>query len=208
MIQFQKALLLPLIPTSLGIWLLWFAPESVLGLDSGILGSVVMSFSAWSAILLLAESPLTAPESLSPSERQAWVGLAFTTMIYVYFLTHLGVLGAEEGAFWNPEARRVGQTIAIMVIAWIVLSSMIRQKARGVQKDERDRDIETKAESLGHGVLIVGLIGTAVTLGLSPREHLEWADPRMTANIILNLLVLKTLIEQNALVVMHWWDRR
>ena len=196
-----------LLPAAVGLWLLWFAPARTAGIDSGIVGSILLSLSAWGAVALTALAPRGTAATMSPGETQAWIALAFTLLIAAYLLRATDLLMAGH---WleDPNARRFGWRIGILVVAWIVVSALVRTRTSGVEEDERDRAIHAIGTSFGYGAVALCLIGYAVTLGFSPPERLAWVTPSAVANQMIFILLWGGIVGNAARGIAYWRDRR
>lgn len=199
--------LLPII--ALGAWLLWFAPSKWWDIDTGILGSIVLSVCAWAGAFLVSRRRELPGGHVGSGEQQAWLGVLFLAVIYAYFVSRISILGGAADLYSDPHARAVGRNIAIMIIAWIAISSWLRHlREEEVLEDERDRRISNIAESFGNGALVFCLITFVVTIGFSPADRLAWLTPVRTATMLLNLLVLRSLLAAVAQVFLYWRDRQ
>lgn len=196
-----------LLPAVAGLLLLWFAPARAAGIDTGIVGSLLLSLAAWGAVALTALAPRATAATMSPGETQAWIALAFTVLIAAYLLRATDLLMAGH---WldDPFARRFGWRIGILVVAWIVVSAVVRTRTRGVEEDERDRAIHAIGTSFGYGAVALCLIGYAVTLGLSPPERLTWVTPPAVANQMIFILLWGSIVDYAARGIAYWRDRR
>lgn len=196
-----------LLPAAAGLWLLWFAPAQAAGIDTGIAGSILLSLAAWGAVALTASAPRDTAAAMSPGETQAWIAFAFTLLIAAYLLRATDLLLAGD---WlgDPLARRFGWRMAILVVAWVVVSAVVRMRTRGVEEDERDRAIQAIGISFAYGAVALSLIGYAVTLGLSPPERLAWVTPPAVANQMIFILLWGSIVDNAARGIAYWRDRR
>jgi uncharacterized membrane protein len=193
----------------LALWLLLAGPAKVLGFDPGKLGMVLLVGTAWISLYAVSRIPHGQLEAVvSPGEWRAWVGFGFTLVAILYFLSKVSVFG--YGPAWNnPDASAVARNLVMLLIAWAVLSSVMRSRWKGVvQQDERDRDIEKHASRWGREALIVVIVGLAVMLGFSPAEKLQWATHFMIANLLVFALMCGWSCEYAATVIYYWRDRR
>jgi uncharacterized membrane protein YidH (DUF202 family) len=193
---------------ALALWLLLAGPAKVLGFDPGKLGMVLLVGTAWISLYAVSRLPHGQLEAVvSPGEWRAWVGFGFTLVAILYFLSKVSVFG--YGSAWNnPDASAVARNLVMLLIAWAVLSSVMRSRWKGlVQQDERDRDIEKQASGWGREALIVVIVGLAVMLGFSPAEKLQWATHFMIANLLVFALMCGWLCEYAATALMYWRDR-
>src|SRR5690242_12988555 len=114
-----------LIIAAVALWLLLAGPNHLLGIDTGNAGIFLLMIVAWSALYFLKTRPRNdADEAVSPGEWRAWIGLAFTLMTIAYTLAKADIL-ATGPYFQNPDAGAVGRNVAMLIAAWIVLSSVL-----------------------------------------------------------------------------------
>lgn len=189
-------------------WLLLAGPDRVLGIDAGNLGVFALITASWGSLIAVSRLPQDGIESaISPGEWRAWIAFAFTVVIAAYAITHVGAF--QGPPLWqNPDAQRVGRTIALMVIAWVILFAVLRQRWHGrVQEDERDREIEARASEWARVALSVLAIALAVLLGFTPSERLEWAPPPVIAHLIVLALIGASLVEYGYTALAYWRDR-
>lgn len=189
-------------------WLLLAGPDRMLGIDTGPLGVAVLVAVAWTSLIAVSRLPPQGIEAaVAPGEWRAWIAFAFTAVIAAYALVHAGAF--QGPPLWqNPDAQRVGRTIALLVVAWLILFAVLRRRWQGrVQEDERDREIAAKAEEWGRGALTFGVVAVAVTIGFSPPETLRWASHPMIAHLLVLTLIFGVLFEYAYSVLAYWRDR-
>src|SRR5690606_6148922 len=111
--------------------------------------------------------------TVSPGEQQAWTGLVFTLAILLYFgLRASQMVGPDGGR--APEATVIGRHVAMLVVAWLVVMRVLRQRWRDrVQADERDRAIAKHAAGWARGSLVVFVIALAVLFAFTPPDRLD-----------------------------------
>lgn len=193
----------------LAFWLLVAGPSQLLGIDTGHAGMVLLVNAAWIALYAISRMPRgEADHAISPGEWKAWVGLGFMFVAIIYFLSHLQVFAT--GTPWdNPDANRVGRNLVMLLIAWTVLSNVLKSRWKGgVEEDERDRQIASQANDWGYGAITVYVISLALLLGFSPADRLEWATHFMIGNLLVLSLMWGWLFEHAAKAVLYWRDRR
>jgi uncharacterized membrane protein len=139
-----------LLAAACATWLLLAGPDRVLGIDAGNLGVALLMTVSWISLIAVARRRQDDVEStIAPGEWRAWIALAFTAVIAAYALVHAGAF--QGPSLWqNPDAQRVGRTIALLVVAWLILFAVLGARWKGrVQEDERDREIEKRAAGGG-----------------------------------------------------------
>ncbi|WP_433851950.1 hypothetical protein [Stenotrophomonas nitritireducens] len=197
-----------LVVAGLAMWLLLAGPARVLGLDGGNIGVLLLMGTMWAALHGIGRATREDLESAgSPGEWKAWLGLGFMSLAVVYALARAPVF--LHMTRWNdPDAAAVARNLVLLLVAWTVLSRVVDSRWKeAVRGDERDRGIEHAAAGWGRGALVAGVIGVAVTLGLSPAEKLQWARPFVVANLLVFVLMGSWLVEYAATAIQYWRDR-
>jgi uncharacterized membrane protein len=205
---------LVLIPLSvLAFCVLFVLPDIDLGWPGG-LAVLAASWLVWYLLwATLQESAAAAKtdESLapvSPGEQRAWIGLAFTVAILVYYATRGAQMVAADGSM-APEASAIGRHIGMLVVAWLVVMQVLRKRWRDtVEEDERDRQIQGHASGWARMGLSVFVIGLAVMFAFSPLDHLAWAKPMTLSNLLMTGLIATSLLEYAVTGLAYWRDRR
>ncbi len=194
---------------AVALWMLLAGPAKVLGIDTGSAGVALMLIVAWGSLYAIGRMPDGGiGHAVSPGEWRAWLAFGFTAAIAAYAIVHAAVFQGPP-LFRNPDAGRIGRNIAMLAIAWMVLSHLLGARWRAkVQTDERDRAIEARAASCASTTLGVYVIGLAVMLGFSPSEKLAWAPPPMIAHLLVVGLILSCVVEYGVTAVSYWRDRR
>jgi hypothetical protein len=193
----------------LALWLLFAAPSKLLGVDTGQAGMALLITAAWGSLYAIHRLPRGALEkAASPGEWKALIGTAFMLAVIAYFLSKVHVF--QDAPIWNnPGAKAVGRNLAMLLIAWVVLSGVIASRWKGgVEEDERDREIARHAVGWGRGALVFCIVGIAVMLGFSPPGKLQWATPLAVANLLVFALLWGCLAEYAASVVYYRRDRQ
>lgn len=197
------------IVASIALWLLLAGPATVLGIDTGNAGVALLMTAAWVSLYAISRMPDGGiGQAVSPGEWRAWLAFGFTAAIAVYAIAHAAVFQGPP-LYRNPDAGRVGRNVAMLAIAWMVLSNVLGTRWRAkVQEDERDRAIEARAASFARTSLALYVIGLAVMLGFSPSEKLAWAPLPMVAHLLVIGLILSCMVEYGVTAVAYWRDRR
>jgi len=184
------------------------------GLDIGSLGATVFGFTLWIGAGLFAAYPerIFSP-GWSIAERRAWAGLFFVVLIFLAYLRFMWTLGGrpeipesldELGAehfLWN---------LGIMLIAWAVVSATIRgREPEVIAADERDLRMRRAADHVGDWALTIMIAWCVGLLVGQPAGRLAWwLAPLIAANVLVGILIAKTLVEHAYLVARYAWDRR
>lgn len=150
----------------------------------------------------------TGPGGVAPGEWRARIGFGFVLGTLLCFLAHLDLL-TQGPIRLDADARAVGRNLAMLLIAWALLSRLARARWKNeVQEDERDRAITARAGSGARIALIVMVIGIAVTLGFSPVERLGRATPMRGVQLLVLALTGSSLWDYGATARYYWRDRR
>lgn len=192
-----------------GLWLLLAGPSKVLGVDTGSAGVALLVTVTWVSLYAIGSMPNgDLDNAISPGEWRAWIALGFTAAIAAYAIANAHLF--QGPPLWqNPDANRVGRNIALLAIAWVILTQVLQARWRGkVQEDERDRGIEARAGNWARITLSVYAIGLALLFGFSPASRLEWAPPPMIAHLLVVGLILSCLVEYAVTALSYWRDRR
>lgn len=137
---------------------------------------------------------------MSFHEKSAWAQLLTTGGIYTAYFTLLwqanGVQGLSLGLFIGA--------VVVQVIAMVVLHIAFAVTSEEHEPDERDRDIERRADNIGSLCMSFGVM--SVVLLLLPADALgtELARPAfLIGNALLAIFVLSQLVA-NGLQVLYY----
>ncbi len=188
------------------LWLLLSGPRHLLGMDTGNVGMALLMIVTWVSLYRIARTSGDEVDgAISPAEWQAWVGLAFMLAAVAYFLVNAEAF--QQGPSWANQ--RVARNLVLMLVAWAVLSSVMRARWKGkILHDERDTEIEKQAAGWGRGALMACVAGIAVLLGFSPAAKLQWATHFAVANLLVFALMWGWLCECAATAILYRRDRR
>lgn len=190
-------------PLSMALWLLLVTPTHWMGVETSAIGTGLLLLTAWAGLWWSTRLQADPDSSVSPGEVRAWVALVFTAVIAAVLVSNAGRILQAQGL---ADLRGVGRTFAMLIIGWLIFSSILRQRApAGVQVDERDRDVERRAQASEHTAICALVIGLAVTLGVTPADRLDWARPIVLSHLLAFLLVVASLI---GCVITVWLYRR
>lgn len=179
---------------------MFLGPDGWLGIDIGPVGAAVLYAALWLFVIHLSKhSEAAFPSDASLAERQAWVSVAFITLITIHWLNFMAMLpglGAEADQISNPASRRFAINFGMTIFAWTVVAGVVRSGNREtVEFDERDLRIQHAAGRVGSGVLAVLIIGLISGLATQPEVFSPWLRPLSVANALVGLLIVKTLTE-------------
>ncbi len=191
-----------IVMAGLALWLLLAGPGRLFGLRTDLIGIYLLMAGTGLLLYAVSKIPREALESAaSPAEWKARIGLVFSAVAIAYFLTNAHVVN-DVPLGHNREAAAVGTNLVMLLIAWLILSSIVSSRWSGaVEQDERDREIAVQAAGWGHGALIFCVIGIAVMLG-SPAEKIAWATPPMIGNMLIFALMWGWFCEYVATLVL------
>jgi hypothetical protein len=184
------------------------------GLDIGSLGATVFGFMLWIGAGLFAAYPerIFSP-GWSLAERRAWTGLFFVVLIllgYLRFMWALGQLPEIPDTLHDLPADNFLWNLAVLLIAWAVVSSALRGRDSGmIEADERDLRLRSAADRAGDWAMTIQIVWCVGLLIGQPAERLSWwLAPMIAANLLVGVLIAKTLVEHAYLVARYAWDRR
>jgi len=178
------------------------------GVDLGATGAALCVLALVAFIALCAtRGDQVFPEHMSVAERRAWVGLAFITLILAKFMRQLWVL---SGSAVVPEyihglfAHQFVQSLFTLIIGWAVISHLIGRAAGGLEADERDLRLRHRADRAGDWAFTLIVIAGICVLASVPAPMLAWwLSPIVLANLLIGLLIAKSLVEHVALALAY-----
>jgi len=185
---------------ALGAAGMFLGPDGWYGIDIGPVGSAVLYAALWLFVVHLARySGEVFPEQWSPAEKQVWVAMLFMALVTFHvanLLLALPDLGAEADQLRNSATRPLWINLGMLIFGWIVIGSMLRrQDAAAVQLDERDLRIAHRASRFADGALALLIIWLVVALVTLPEQSRTWLRPLVAANVLVALLIARTLVE-------------
>jgi hypothetical protein len=191
---------------------MFLAPDGWLGIDIGHVGSALLYAAMWLLLIHLAKhSEAAFPLDAPLAERQAWVSVAFVTLIALHWLNFvlaLPELGAEADQISNSASRAFSINLGMLIFGWIVVAAVVRTGNReSVQLDERDLRIQHAAGRVGSGLMAMLIIGLIAALAMQPDLLAAWLRPLIVANALVGLLIAKTLSENVYIVVRYRRER-
>lgn len=184
------------------------APGRWFGLDAGAIGGGLLYGVLWLSVILLARNPESAfPDEASYAERRAWVELIFVTLIAIHFANFIiesPHLGADADSIVNAASRRFGIHLGTLMVGWVVVLQILRSNnAQCLELDERDLRVHHAASNTANGLMITLIIGIIATLVLLPDVSRDWTRPMMIANVLIGLLLARSLAESLLLVLRY-----
>jgi hypothetical protein len=76
-----------------------------------------------------------------------------------------------------------------------------------VELDERDLRIQHAAERVASGLMAMQMLGLVAALAVAPQLFSTWMRPLIVGNVLIGLLIAKTLT-QNVYTVARYWRER
>jgi len=184
------------------------------GLNLGSLGATVFGFTLWVGAWLFARYPdRIFAVAWSIAERRAWTALVFVALIFLAYLRFMwSVAGMPEvpATFADLPSQHFIANLVVLFIAWAVVSSSIRGKEPDIiEADERDLRLRGAADHTGDWALTILVGWCAGLLAFQPAERLSWwLAPLIAANVLIGILIVKSLVEHVYLVGRYAWERR
>jgi hypothetical protein len=190
---------------ALAVYLMWLAPDRVFGMDSGLLGSIVLLGTAWLVVWLWRRVRDVAEDYTSLGQQLAVLGLVFSVAIGISFCARLRQNGwtVDAAASWT-----LGRNVLLMLILWPVSAGILRALRRddGIE-DERDRAIATRASAHAYSALALMLVALIVQLGFGGAALREAATPTSVAHWLIGVLLLSTVVEHLSATLQYRRDQ-
>jgi hypothetical protein len=178
------------------------------GVDIGATGPTVFLLGMGGLVWLFAtRGDQVFPEHMSVAERRAWVGLIFVAVIIASFARHFWALSIRAAV---PEhihgffAHQFISRLVVLIVAWSVISHLIGRREGSVEADERDLRLRHRADRAGDWALTLIVIAGICVLASVPSPRLAWwLAPIALANLLIGLLIAKSLVEHVALTLAY-----
>jgi hypothetical protein len=212
MTRIQRRVQVLLALAALGAAGMFLGGEGGLGIDFGPVGATVLYAALWLFVFHLARyAGQVFPEEWAPAEKQAWVALVFVALVsfnMINLLAALPDLGAAADELRNSATRPLWANLGILMVGWIVIAGILRkQDAGGVERDERDLRIAHQAARIADGVMMLFIICLVVALVALPEQSRTWLRPLIAANVLIALLIARTLVENIYTVLRYRRER-
>ncbi|MEO8063146.1 MAG: hypothetical protein ABI821_10390 [Pseudomonadota bacterium] len=191
-----------------------FGPEERLGgVDLGATGAALFGLVLVAAVALFARGAEEIfPEGSSVAERRAWIGIFFIGFVLLSFLRFMWALAQVTELPQTLDAiyaKHFLQHLFGLILAWKLMAYLIARRAGGVPLDERDLNLEHVAERAGDVALTAIIIGCVCVLAFTPVEMLAWwLAPIVLANLLIGLLIARSLVEHLVLTFAYFAARR
>ena len=185
---------------ALGAAGMFLGPDGWHGIDIGPVASAVLYATLWLFLVHLAKfSGEVFPEQWSQAEKQAWVATVFLALVSFHvanLLIALPDLGAEADQLRNSATRPLWLNLGMLIFGWIVIGSAVRRQDAGtVQLDERDLRVAHRASRFANAMLALLIVWLVVALVTLPEQSRTWLRPYIAANVLIALLIARTLLE-------------
>lgn len=146
---------------------------------------------------------------MSKQEIYAWSSLGFTVAIFVYYL--VSVLGWPPGVENYSESitSLIWQVIGSMFLVELILDLASSTTIGGIQKDERDIQIESKGFRNAYYFLMVSIITLIVNVLISDYlseisgETLFFAKSYMIFHILVFILLIANIIRSGTQIFLY-----
>jgi hypothetical protein len=199
MTRIQRRLQAVLAVAAVGAAGMFLGGEGRLGIDFGPVGSAVLYAALWVFVVHIARhAGQVFPAEWSLAEKQAWVALVFVALIAFHMLNLLAALpdlGAEADHMRNSATRPLWTHVGMLFVGWIVVSSILRKHESGdVELDERDLRTAHTASRFANGAMTLLIISLVVALIALPEYSRTWLRPLIAANLLIALLIARTLV--------------
>jgi hypothetical protein len=205
----RQAAVLLAIGVGAGLATLFGPDERTGGVDLGATGASLFMFSLVAAIVLFAlRSHEVFPEDASVAEQRAWIGALFIGFVLLDYLTFMAALWQLPEPPATPMvalASRFLRRLFVLVIVW----SVICRRAGNVQTDERDLRLQHVAARAGDLTLSLIIVTCVCVLAFTPAPLLAWwLSPIVLANVLIGLLIARSLVEHIVLTFAYFAARR
>jgi hypothetical protein len=191
-----------------------FGPgERVGSVDVGASGAMVFVLSLIAAIVLFAlRAHEVFPEDASVTEQRAWIGalfIGFVLLDYLRFMWTVWRLPEPPPTLDAVYALQFLRRLFVLIVVWEVISHLIGRRAGEVQTDERDLRLKNVSARAGDWSLTVIIVCCVCLLALTPAPLLTWwLSPIVLANVLIGLLIARSLVEHVVLTIAYFAARR
>ncbi|HTU65359.1 MAG TPA: hypothetical protein VMF52_05395 [Steroidobacteraceae bacterium] len=202
------AIALLALPTAL------LAPDDWIGgIDVGSLAATLYALSLGVVVWWVARAPEDPfPEEWLVDERRGWSGVFFGSLVLMSF-AHLLWSEAQQPDLpmtWQLTMfRHFGWNLGMLLVAAVVVHRVLgARRAEAVERDERDLRIAHEGALVANTFLTLLMLGLVVLLAMFPDSVAGWLRPQIVANVLIGLLIARTLAEHITIVARYRRERR
>jgi hypothetical protein len=152
------------------------------------------------------------PDDASVAEQRAWVGALFIGFVLLDYLRFMWAVWqlpeppSTPAAVHAPEFLR---RLFILIVVWETISHLIGRRAGEIQTDERDLRLKNVSSRAGGWSLTAVIVSCVCVLAVTPAPLLAWwLSPIVLANVLIGLLIGRSLVEQVVLTMAYFAARR
>jgi hypothetical protein len=209
----RQAAVLLAIGVTAGLASLFGPQERLGGVDVGATGAAVFMLSLIAAVVLFARrSHEIFPEDASVAEQRAWTGALFIGLILLDYLRYMAIvwhLPEPPASLDATYATHFLRRLLTLMVVWSVISHLLGRRAGGVQADERDLRLRHASMRAGDWSLTLIVVACVCLLALTPAPLLVWwLSPIVLANVLIGLLIARSLAEHVVLTIAYFAARR
>jgi hypothetical protein len=196
-----------------GLATLFGPDERTGGVDVGATGASLFVLSLIAAMVLFAlRSREIFPDDASVAEQRAWIGALFIGFILLDYLRFMWMVWQLPEPPPTPTAILAShflRRLFVLIGVWAVISHLIGRQAGAVQTDERDLRLQNVSTRAGDMMLTLIIMACVCLLALTPAPLLEWwLSPIVLANVLIGLLIARSLVEHIVLTFAYFAARR
>lgn len=151
------------------------------------------------------------PAACSTPERRGWSGVYFGVLILLSFAHLLWLELRDPGPAFSWQARlfeRFGWNLVMLLLAACVVHHLLGARRATGDRGECESRIAHEGAVVANTLLVLVMLALVVMLALYPDVAGEWLQPRFVANVLIALLIVRTLAEQITIVARHRRLRR
>lgn len=205
--RFGLALALTSVVTLLGAH--WAPDDRWWGVDIGATSASLYFTCIWVGVWLVSQFPHRFfPTEWSVAERRAWAGLFFGFLIllsFIHFMWALSRHAEVPQTLGSMASRHFIYNLSALLFGWLMVWKFVAGREAGaVHLDERDLRNRHDADRAGNVVLTAIVVVCIALLAALPRELLSWwLAPLVAANLLIGILIVKSLTEEGYLLLCY-----
>lgn len=204
-------------PIRLALWLLaagvglgLFFSGVPRGLPFGWLGTLLFVVAVWFAVGEVLGGRRDAEELRIPAaEWQAWIGVAFLSVILLVLVRGLGALDLPVPIPQNRDLKGMGMQVGGWFVAWAVLAHALQVRwGRHAQEDEWDLQIQREAQRWAQVGVALPIVALAVTFGFAEPAWLAQHSYAYWGQLMLASLVVGGWVQHARVAWVYARERR